>query len=98
MMKNGADALYAPETPVDIRHRHLIIELAFQHRLPAMYASRDFVEAGGLMAYGPSFTALFRRAATYVDKILKGALPADLPVEQHEGHPAARGTGKQKAI
>ena len=82
MLTDGADALYAPETPVNARHRHLIIELAAQHRLPAMYASRDFVEAGGLMAYGPSFTALFRRAATYVDKILKGARPADLPVEQ----------------
>jgi ABC-type uncharacterized transport system substrate-binding protein len=82
MTKNGADALYAPETPVNARHRDLIIELAAQHRLPTMYASRDFVEAGGLMAYGPNFTALFRRAATYVDKILKGALPADLPVEQ----------------
>jgi putative ABC transport system substrate-binding protein len=82
MIQNGADALYAPETPVNARHRDLIIELAAQHRLPAMYASRDFVEAGGLMSYGPSFTALFRRAAIYVDKILKGALPADLPVEQ----------------
>jgi putative ABC transport system substrate-binding protein len=82
MIKNGADALYAPETPVNARHRHLIVELAAQYRLPAMYASRDFVEAGGLMAYGPSFTVLFRRAATYVDKILKGTLPADLPVEQ----------------
>jgi putative ABC transport system substrate-binding protein len=82
MIQNGTDALYAPETPVNARHRHLIVELAAQHRLPAMYASRDFVEAGGLMAYGPSFPALFRRAATYVDKILKGTLPADLPVEQ----------------
>ena len=82
MITDGADALYAPETPVNARHRHLIVELAAQHRLPAMYASREFVEAGGLMAYGPSFMALFRRAATYVDKILKGALPADLPVEQ----------------
>jgi putative ABC transport system substrate-binding protein len=82
LTKNGADALYAPETPVTARHRHLIIELAAQHRLPAMYAARDFVEAGGLMAYGPSFAAIFRRAAVYVDKILKGAQPADLPVEQ----------------
>jgi putative ABC transport system substrate-binding protein len=82
MMTDGADALYAPETPVNARHRHLIVELAAQHRLPAMYASRDFVEAGGLMAYGPSLVVLFQRAATYVDKILKGALPADLPVEQ----------------
>jgi putative ABC transport system substrate-binding protein len=82
MMHNGADALYAPETPVNARHRDLIIALAARHRLPAMYASRDFVEAGGLMAYGPNFAALFRRAAAHVDKILKGAQPADLPVEQ----------------
>jgi transposase len=82
MMNRGADALYAPETPVNARHRDLIVALAAQHRLPAMYASRDFVEAGGLMAYGPSFPALFRQAATYVDKILKGTQPADLPVEQ----------------
>jgi putative tryptophan/tyrosine transport system substrate-binding protein len=82
MIKDGADVLYAPETPVNARHRDLIVALAAQHRLPAMYASRDFVEAGGLMAYGPSFAELFRRAATYVDRILKGAQPADLPVEQ----------------
>ena len=82
MIHNGADALYAPETPVNARHRDLIVELAARHRLPAMDASRDFVEAGGLMAYGPSFAELFRRTATSVDKILKGAQPADLPVEQ----------------
>jgi putative ABC transport system substrate-binding protein len=82
MINDGADALYAPETPVNARHRDLIVALAAWHRLPAMYSSRDFVEAGGLMAYGPSFAELFRRAATYVDTILKGAQPADLPVEQ----------------
>jgi putative tryptophan/tyrosine transport system substrate-binding protein len=82
LINNGADALYAPETPVNARHRDLIVALAARHRLPAMYASRDFVEAGGLMAYGPSFAELFRRTATYVDKILKGTQPADLPVEQ----------------
>ena len=82
MTTHGADALYAPETPVNARHRRLIVDLAAQHRLPAMYSSRDFVEVGGLMAYGPSFAALFRRAATYVDKILKGEQPANLPVEQ----------------
>jgi putative tryptophan/tyrosine transport system substrate-binding protein len=59
-----------------------VAELAVKSRLPAMYREREHVEAGGLMTYGPSVTDLFRRAATYVDKILKGAKPADLPVEQ----------------
>jgi putative tryptophan/tyrosine transport system substrate-binding protein len=59
-----------------------IIAFALQHRLPAMYSARVYVEAGGLMAYAPSFPAMWERAATYVDKILKGAKPADLPVEQ----------------
>ena len=63
-------------------HRTEIVELAVKRRLPAIYNSAEFVEAGGLMSYATSFTDLFRRAATYVDKILKGAKPADLPVEQ----------------
>ena len=58
------------------------MDLAAKNRLPAVYPWRDFVEAGGLMAYGPNLADLYRRAATYVDKILKGAKPADLPVEQ----------------
>jgi putative ABC transport system substrate-binding protein len=62
--------------------RDLIIALAAQHKLPAVYPYRFFVEAGGLMSYGPSFPEMFRAAATYVDKILKGAKPADLPVVQ----------------
>jgi putative tryptophan/tyrosine transport system substrate-binding protein len=53
-----------------------------EHRLPGMFPFRDFVQEGGLLAYGPDYTDLYRRAATYVDKILKGAKPADLPVEQ----------------
>ncbi len=82
MIRERADALYAPETPVNVIHRSLIIELAAKNQIPAMYGSREFVEAGGLMSYGPSFADLFRRAAGYVDKILKGAKPASLPVQQ----------------
>jgi putative ABC transport system substrate-binding protein len=63
-------------------HRTRLADLAARSRLPAAYGVRESVEAGGLMSYGPSFLDLFRRAATYVDKILKGAKPADLPVEQ----------------
>jgi putative ABC transport system substrate-binding protein len=62
--------------------RHRLAELAVQHRLPTMWYRREQVEAGGLMSYGTNFSAMYRRAATYVDKILKGAKPADLPVEQ----------------
>jgi putative ABC transport system substrate-binding protein len=59
-----------------------IVAFAHQHGLPGMYPVRDYVDAGGLMSYAPSWTAMFPRAAIYVDKILKGAKPADLPVEQ----------------
>ena len=82
MIREGTDALYAPETPVNVLHRSLIIKLAAKNRIPAMYGSREFVEAGGLMSYGSSFADMFRSVATYVDKILKGAKPADLPVQQ----------------
>jgi putative tryptophan/tyrosine transport system substrate-binding protein len=63
-------------------HRKRVVDLAAQSRLPAMYFTRGFVEDGGLMSYGPSQPDNWRRAATYVDKILKGAKPGDLPVEQ----------------
>jgi putative tryptophan/tyrosine transport system substrate-binding protein len=63
-------------------HRKQIVELAVKHRLPATYPRPEYVEEGGLMTYGPSINDQFRRAATYVDKILKGGKPADLPVEQ----------------
>jgi putative ABC transport system substrate-binding protein len=62
--------------------RHRLAELAMRHRLPTMHLSREYVEAGGLSAYGTNLAALFRRAAVYVDKILKGAKPGDLPIEQ----------------
>jgi len=62
--------------------RRRLVDLAAKNRLPAVYRLREFVDAGGLMSYGPDFADMFQRAATYVDKILKGAKPADLPVEQ----------------
>jgi putative tryptophan/tyrosine transport system substrate-binding protein len=68
--------------PVFGRHRAVLIDLATKARLPTMFKSRDNVLAGGLMAYGPDFVDLYRRAASYVDKILRGTKPADLPVEQ----------------
>jgi putative tryptophan/tyrosine transport system substrate-binding protein len=58
------------------------VDLAARHQVPAMYMAREFVDLGGLMSYGPSQSDLIRRGATYVDKILRGAKPADLPVEQ----------------
>jgi putative ABC transport system substrate-binding protein len=69
-------------SPVVNTHRLRIVELATKNRLPGMYAAPEFVEAGGLMSYTPSYTEQLRRAAVYVDKLLKGAKPADLPVEQ----------------
>ena len=70
------------EDPLAVTQRARIVDLAAKNRLPAMYFAREFVEAGGLMSYGPSFADMYHRAATYVDKILRGARPADLPVEQ----------------
>jgi ABC-type uncharacterized transport system substrate-binding protein len=62
--------------------RRRLVGLAAKNRLPAVYATREFVDAGGLMSYGPDFADIFRRAATYMDKILTGAKPGGLPVEQ----------------
>ena len=80
--RGRADAILVMNSPVFIAHRKQVADLAGKNRLPAIYYSTEFVEDGGLMSYGVSFTDLFRRAALYVDKILKGAKPADLPVEQ----------------
>ena len=77
-----SDAVLMLETPVSINQRTQIAELAAKSRFPAIYSRAENVEAGGLMSYGVSVTDMFRRAATYVDKILKGAKPADLPIEQ----------------
>ena len=78
----GADGLLQLDMPFFTTHRARIAELAARSRLPAIYGYRQMVEVGGLMSYGPDVPDLHRRAATYVDKILKGAKPADLPVEQ----------------
>jgi len=80
--KGRAGAVLVLASPIIESHRTQIADLAAKNRLPAIYYAPEFVEAGGLMSYGTSFADLFRRAATYVDKILKGAKPGDLPVEQ----------------
>ena len=82
MTRARAGALAVVATPVfDSARRHLG-DLAARNRLPTVFSLSDYVSAGGLMSYGPDRRDLFPRAATYVDKILKGAKPADLPVEQ----------------
>jgi len=82
MRKERAGSLIVFGDPMIETHRRRVAELAVKNRLPAIYAQRTWVDAGGLMSYGTNFDDLYRRAATYVDKILKGAKPADLPVEQ----------------
>jgi ABC-type uncharacterized transport system substrate-binding protein len=77
-----ADAVIALPSPLFAVHRRRVAELALKNRLPAVSFETGFAEAGGLMSYGPNVPDMHRRAATYVDKILKGAKPADLPVEQ----------------
>ncbi len=77
-----AKALLPLMSPVFFRERGRLLELVRTHRLPAIFGQREFADAGGLMAYGVSFNEMFRRAADYADRILKGANPADLPVEQ----------------
>jgi putative tryptophan/tyrosine transport system substrate-binding protein len=81
-LKDRADALYLQSDPLMNTNRIQINTLALNARLPTFSGIRDYVEAGGLMSYGPNFPDLFRRAAEFVDKILRGAKPADLPVEQ----------------
>ena len=78
----GAGALVVLTTPVFDVERQRIMDLAAKNRLPTVFASRNYVESGGLMSYGPNIADFYRRAAAYVDKILKGAKPSDLPVEQ----------------
>jgi putative tryptophan/tyrosine transport system substrate-binding protein len=82
MTKAAAEALFVFGDPMFGVHRKRVAELGVQHRLPTMYTNRPHVEAGGLMSYAASFPDIWRRAANYIDRLLKGAKPADLPVEQ----------------
>ncbi|MDP2602426.1 MAG: ABC transporter substrate-binding protein [Deltaproteobacteria bacterium] len=80
--RDGAQALITYPGPLINTQQRQVLDFAAKNRLPAMYPANEFVEAGGLMSYAPNYTDLFRRAADFVDKILKGAKPVDLPVEQ----------------
>jgi putative tryptophan/tyrosine transport system substrate-binding protein len=80
--RDGAQALITTPNPLINTQQRRVLDFAAKNRLPAMYQTSEWVEAGGLMSYAPNFTDLWRRAADFVDKILKGAKPADLPVEQ----------------
>jgi putative ABC transport system substrate-binding protein len=82
MTNARAEALFVAADPFWYPQRHRIIELAAQGRLPAIYQNRDFVTAGGFMAYEVNQSAILRRAGVYADKIFKGTKPADLPIEQ----------------
>jgi putative tryptophan/tyrosine transport system substrate-binding protein len=80
--RQGAGGLIVPIDGLTVLHRQAVVDLAAKYRLPAIYTQREHVEIGGLMAYGASFLDLFQRAPIFVDKILKGARPAELPMEQ----------------
>jgi putative ABC transport system substrate-binding protein len=81
-LRAQAEALYVPQDAFVVPYRTRIITLALGARLPTIFSTRDFVQAGALMSYGPNYPANFRRAAEYADKILRGAKPSDIPVEQ----------------
>jgi putative ABC transport system substrate-binding protein len=82
IVAEGAQALVVVVDPLTVRYRERIIDLAMKNRLPAMYGFREFVDAGGLIAYGVNIPYVCRRTAVYVDKIIKGAKAADLPIER----------------
>jgi putative ABC transport system substrate-binding protein len=84
MTRARVGAVIVVVTAMFVQQRRRLVELAAKSRLPAVYGSRESVDAGGLMSYGPDLADSYHRAATYVDKILKGAKPGDLPVQQPE--------------
>jgi putative ABC transport system substrate-binding protein len=93
-----AEALVVGSDTIMQANQSLVVRLAAAHRLPAIYTFRDFVDAGGLVSYGVSLPALYRRAAIYADRILKGAKPRDLPVEQPTGSELIVNVGTAKAL
>jgi putative ABC transport system substrate-binding protein len=80
--REKAQALIVQVNPLTLQHRPKVVELAARHRLPAMYEVRSFVDDGGLVSYGPDLNAMYRRSAAYVDRILRGAKPGELAIEQ----------------
>jgi len=86
MVHGGANALMIMDTALFAAHRHWLLALALRHRLPTMSYGRHFAEAGSLLAYGADPRALCQRSAIFVDKILKGAKPTDLPIERPAFH------------
>jgi putative ABC transport system substrate-binding protein len=98
MVEGRAEAAFFTEAPSYIFHAKRIAELALEHRMPTMFGAREHVEAGGLMSYGLSIPAVFRRAAEMVDKVLRGAKPADMPIEQPTKYELAINLRTAKAL
>jgi putative ABC transport system substrate-binding protein len=98
MAGEGAQGVVVLATPLFYNERRRWAELALRHRLPSIYLNREAPEAGGLMSYGPNLEALWRSAPAFVDKILRGAKPADLPVEQATTFEFAINLGTARAL
>jgi putative tryptophan/tyrosine transport system substrate-binding protein len=98
MTRERLDAFFVLASPISVAQRTLVAQLALKHRLPGMFGVKENVEAGGLMSYAADLQDLYRRAAVYVDKILKGAKPADLPVEQASKYQLAINLKTAKAL
>jgi putative ABC transport system substrate-binding protein len=98
MTRERVDAFFVLASPITVAQRMLLAELALKHRLPGMFGVKDNVEAGGLMSYAADLNDLYRRAAVYIDKVLKGAKPADLPVEQASKYQLAINLKTAKAL
>ena len=96
--ESRADGLYTFSNPVNSKFRQLIADFALKSRLPGIYEDKQYVESSGLLSHGPSFTEMYRHAATFVDKIFKGAKPADLPVEQPTNFELLINTKTAKAL